>query len=113
MDDVVGSIVVFSIIFVLIFALSKQIQYTKEIKSRFANSITLQKLNRKYKIMNVALSGIILFYMLNVFVGLGFVSNTYFSSNITAVGVYISLILYLISKFSMDPKNTKFSKSLY
>lgn len=113
MDDVIGVVVVFGIIFVLIYVLAKQIQYRKEIEGAYANSVTLQKLKRKNSIMIVSLSGIIIFYTLNLLIGLGLVSSNYVSSNVTSIGFFISFIIFLISKFCLDPKERRFPKSLF
>lgn len=113
MDDVIGIVMVFGIIFVLIYALAKLIQYRKEIEGTYDNSVTRQKLKRKNSIMIVSLSGIIIFYTLNVFVGLGLVSSNYVSSNVTAIGIFISFIIFLISKFCIGPKDLWFPKSFF
>lgn len=57
--------------------------------------------------MNSALLGIIVFYSLNVVTGLGILSINSLSSNTTALGAFVSFIIYFLTKMRMSQQNYK------
>lgn len=110
MDDIIGTIVIFVIILALIYALLKQIRYTKWIGNNIENPLLRKKLKRKNIIMTVSLFGLLIFYTINISIAFGIMSEMYITSNFTAIGIIVSFIIYLVAKFIIKPKN---SKNLY
>lgn len=113
LDDIIGMAVVFIIISVLIYALLKQIKYTKSIKGIVGNTLFRKQLRRKNKIMTVTLLAVLLFFTMNILSGLNIVTSIYISNDSTALGTFVSFFVYLYAKFAMTPKKTNQPKSLY
>lgn len=68
----------------------------------------------KNTIMIVSLFGILLFFSLNLLVGMKVIVNDYITSNGTSIGVYASFIVHMIAKFSFRNKKqqTKMTNTL-
>lgn len=91
MDEVLGYLVVLGIIGLLIYELIRQIKDFKFIKKEKSTS-------NKNLIMIFSLLGVILFYSLNILVGLGIIESEYVTSGSTSIGITISLAVYIIAK---------------
>lgn len=96
MGELLGFIVVFGVIGLLIFELVRQMKaFSFTDKGRF---------NWKNTMMIVSLFGILLFFSLNLLVGMKVIVNDYITSNGTSIGVYASFIVHMIAKFGFRNK---------
>ena len=68
----------------------------------------------KNTIMIVSLFGILLFFSLNILVGMKVIVNDYITSDGTSIGGYASFIVHMIAKFSFRNKKqqTKMTNTL-
>ena len=113
MDDISGTIIVFFIILALIYALLKQIRYTKWIGNNIDNPFLRKKIKRNNKIMTFSLFGVLIFYIINISIAFDIMSEKYITSNFTSIGIIVSFIIYIVAKFFIKPKSLNQSKNLY
>lgn len=100
MDDMLGYVIAQGIIGILLYELVRQMRdYTVAKKGELSSKNDL--------LMIISLTGIILFYSLNILMRIGVVSDAYITSNITAIGVFVSLIAYVLAKFRKKKTSTK------
>ena len=113
MDEMIGFAVVGIIIACLIFALIKQVIETKHSGNGMGSPLYRKQLARKNKVMTVALSGILVFYTLNIVSILNIASAIPVSNNFTGLGTWVSLLVYLYARIVMKPKQVDRSRNLY
>ena len=99
MDEVIGYLVVVGFVTLLSFELIRQI--------REYNASKQNKSRRGKRIMIFSLFSFIFCFSLNVLVGSGVVENGLISSNSTALGALLSLVVHFIVKFRYDNKQEK------
>ena len=108
MDDVIGYVAVAFLIIGCIYGLVRQIQHT----------LTIQKSNKtvvpKYKrslfgnyLMCVSLFGFLISYILNVLVAMQIIKSSIITSDNTGFSCFIFLLVLLIAKFRVLPKNRR------
>lgn len=112
LDEVIGKFVVLVIILLMTYAFIKQVNYTKSIAQLKENAYSKQ-LKRKHKFMTISLFGILVFFTMNIVVGLNIISSLYVSSDFTAIGAFVSVIVYLVAKFAMKTQRIQQPKRLY
>ena len=99
LDEVIGYLVVVGFVTLLSFELIRQI--------REYNASKQNKSRRVKRIMIFSLFSFIFCFSLNVLVGSGVVENGLISSNSTALGALLSLVVHFIVKFRYDNKQEK------
>ena len=99
MDEIIGYLVVVGFVTFLSFELIRQI--------REYNASKQNKSRRVKRIMIFSLFSFIFCFSLNVLVGSGGVENGLISSNSTALGALLSLVVHFIVKFRYDNKQEK------
>ena len=99
LDEVIGYLVVVGFVTLLSFELIRQI--------REYNASKQNKSRRVKRIMIFSLFSFIFCFSLNVLVGSGVVENVLISSNSTALGALLSLVVHFIVKFRYDNKQEK------
>lgn len=112
MDDIIGTIVVFFIILALIYALLKQVRYTKWIGNNIDNPFLRKKIKRNNKIMTFSLFGVLIFYIINISIAFDIMSEKYITSSFSSIGIIVSFIIYIVAKFFIKPKSLNQSKNL-
>ena len=113
LDELIGKVVVFVIVLLLTFAFYNQFKYTKSIENVKGNALFSKQLKRKHKIMTVSLLGILVFYTMNICIGLNIISSLSFSSDFMAIGFFVSVVVYLYAKFAMNLQRIQQHKRLY
>lgn len=108
MMNIIEILVILTIFSGLIYSFAKHLKLVRT-PPNFVNSDSGKKTNIILISMSTALFGLILFYSLNILTGLGFISNSFLSSNVTALGAFISLIIYVILRFNLPTKNSEFT----
>jgi len=101
LDVVIGYLVVVGFVTLLSFELIRQI--------REYNASKQNKSRRVKRIMIFSLFSFIFCFSLNVLVGSGVVENVLISSNSTALGALLSLVVHFIVKFCYDNKQKKYN----
>jgi len=92
MDEVLGYVIALGIIGLLLYELVRQMRdYRVAKKGKISG--------KNGRLMIISLTGIIVFYSLNILMRIGVVSDAYITSNITAIGVFVSLVAYVLVKF--------------
>ena len=99
MDEVIGYLVVVGFVTLLSFELIRQI--------REYNASKQNKSIKVKRIMIFSLFSFIFCFSLNVLVGSGVVESGLISSNSTALGALLSLVVHFIVKFRYDNKPEK------
>ncbi|MCJ8007249.1 hypothetical protein ACFFF5_07065 [Lederbergia wuyishanensis] len=106
MDDVIGYVVVVFLIIGCIYGLVRQIQHT----------LTIQKSNKTFVpndnkslfgnyLISVSLLGFLISYILNVLVAMQIIKLSIITADNTAISCFIFLLVLLIAKFGVLPKN--------
>ena len=94
MDEFLGFIIVLGILGLLIYSLIRRIK-----EFRLADG---EKVTSNSGIMIISLFAIILFYSLNILVGIGVIVNEYVTSNSTSIGAFISFGVYGFARFRLN-----------
>ncbi|WP_040225546.1 hypothetical protein [Bhargavaea cecembensis] len=105
-SDVLGILAFSGLIIGLLVGLRRQIRYMSMLERTQAPD---QKLLRKNRLVAASMGAFIFFFAMNVLTGTGMVTETYVSNRGTALGAWISLIIFLLAKFAMRPKNPPMS----
>ena len=92
MDEVVGYLLVLSMIIFLIFELIRQ---DRELK----NSKKDKKSKAKRVILIYSLFGFIVFFSLNILIALGIVANEFITSNNTALAAFFCFSIHIVVKY--------------
>ncbi|MFS0876019.1 4-aminobutyrate aminotransferase [Solibacillus isronensis] len=111
MDDMIGFSVVGIIIACLIYALIKQVIETKHSGSGVGSRMIRKQLVRKNIVMTIALLGILVFYTLNIVSVIA--SFIPVSNSLTALGTWLSFVVYFYARIVMKPKQVDHSRNLY
>ena len=99
LDEVISFLVVVGFITLLSFAIIRQI--------REYNASKQNKSRRVKRIMNISMFSYILCFSLHLLVSSGVVENGLISSNNTALGALLSLVVHYIVQFRYDNKPEK------
>ena len=99
MDEIIGYLVVVGFVTLLSFELIRQ--------NREYNASKQNESGRVKRIIIISLFSFILCFSLNILVGSGLMVNGLISSNSTALGALLSLVVHFIVKFRYDNKQKK------
>ena len=92
MGEVVGYLLVLSIIIFLIFELIRQYRELKDSKEDKNSKV-------KRVILIYSLLGFILFFSLNILIALGIVANEFITSNNTALAAFFCFSIHIVVKY--------------
>ncbi|ATP40390.1 hypothetical protein CSE16_10205 [Solibacillus sp. R5-41] len=114
MVDVIGYVVVMLFIIGFTYGLVRQVQYTLTIQK--ANSFGVSNYRRLLfgnYLTCVSLLGFLVSFILNVLVAIQIIQLNLLTSNNTGFSCFVFLLILLIAKFRVIPKNSKRNEFLY